>query len=181
MNILQRLTVPWIIDRVGRKRCQKKRKNVNNKLLKNCTGTVGCQKFVHYIRNYVHIHWTALPGRFILIESVCWLWLTTVVVYWFLYIKLLLERNSNEINESQYSGYWENSEAINLRQIYESTIATLALCSGPTIFFRTRLFFYMTGLIVLKDFQCFQILSSGVSLFVQNKTAVEYTLGNFAS
>jgi len=32
-NIFQRLTVPRIIDQFGRKRCQKKRKDVNYKLL----------------------------------------------------------------------------------------------------------------------------------------------------
>ena len=32
-NILQRLTVPRIIDQFGRKRCQKKRKDVNYELL----------------------------------------------------------------------------------------------------------------------------------------------------
>ena len=49
------LSVPRIIDRLGCKRCQKKRKDVDYKLFyKNfCTWTVGCQIFVQYIGTYV--------------------------------------------------------------------------------------------------------------------------------
>ena len=57
-SILERLTVPRTIDQFGRKRCQKKRKDTGCKLNFSksfskvfCfTRTVGCQKFVQYIR-----------------------------------------------------------------------------------------------------------------------------------
>ena len=69
-NVFQRLAVPQMIDQFGRKRCQKKRKDVDFKLLLRvlskifcCKWMVGCQKFSQYIR----MLW---PGRFILIESV---------------------------------------------------------------------------------------------------------------
>ena len=68
-NKLQRVAVSQIIDRFGRKRCQKKRKDENYKLLRVfskifwCTWTDDCQKFVQYIR-------MLCPGRFILVESV---------------------------------------------------------------------------------------------------------------
>ena len=72
-NILQRLTVTRIIDQFVSKRCQKKRKDVEYKLLCSykkmfpkkicCSWTVGCQKFVQYIR-------MLCSGWFILVESV---------------------------------------------------------------------------------------------------------------
>ena len=59
------LTVPQIIDKFWSKRCQKKRKDMDYKLLQIfcCTWAVGCWKFVQYIR-------MLYPGRFILVESV---------------------------------------------------------------------------------------------------------------
>ena len=53
--ISQRLTVPWIVNQFGRKRCQKKHKVVSYQLLKLffkiiwCERMVGCQNFVQYI------------------------------------------------------------------------------------------------------------------------------------
>ena len=70
-----------MIDQFGRKRCQKKRKDVvDYKLLKEffqekfcCAWAVGCRKFVQYIR----MLW---PGRFILVESVyVWSWSAQLV------------------------------------------------------------------------------------------------------
>ena len=59
-----------IIDQFGRKRCQKKRKDMEFKLLSeffpkifSCTRAVGYRKFVQYIR-------MLYTGRFILAESV---------------------------------------------------------------------------------------------------------------
>ena len=57
-NIFQRFTVPRIIDQFGRKRCQKKRKDVNYQLLR----TVGRQKLVQYILTWY-------LGCFILVGS----------------------------------------------------------------------------------------------------------------
>ena len=71
-NILQRLTVPRMIDQFVRKQCQKKPKDMDYNLLDEffqkifcCTWRVGCHKFIQYIR-------MLYPGQFILIESVVW-------------------------------------------------------------------------------------------------------------
>ena len=69
-NIIQRVTVPRIIDRYGRKRCQKKRKDVNYELLEEFF-----QKYfgVHEqaaVKNSLSTSVCYAPGRFILVESV---------------------------------------------------------------------------------------------------------------
>ena len=73
---VERLTVPRIIDQFGRKKCQKKRKDISYKLLKNnfqtyfvahelLTRTVGCQIFVS---TYIHV----LKGY--ILAAQCQLW-----------------------------------------------------------------------------------------------------------
>ena len=63
--------MPWMIDPFGLERCQKKRKYVDYKLFSNKFLTVGCQKFVQYIR--ILYPWLPLTVYF---DGIC-KWKTT--------------------------------------------------------------------------------------------------------
>ena len=76
-NIIQRLIVPRTIDQFGRKRCQKKHKDVDynflfQKYLLNMSSRLSKIRSVH---TYV------IPGRFILVESVATLALLLSEMY----------------------------------------------------------------------------------------------------
>ena len=80
-----------IIDQFGRKRCQKKRKDMEFKLLSeffpkifSCTRAVGYRKFVQYIR-------MLYTGRFILAESVAQI--STSVQSLYLYVAVTMSES----------------------------------------------------------------------------------------
>ena len=95
-NILQRLTAPRMIDRFGRIRCQKKRKDANYQLLLDFVQRyfvvdelqAGKYSFSSYVCYTLDVlFWWAVYLWFILINSTAWLWIEFANIKWKLFIK----------------------------------------------------------------------------------------------